>query len=174
MIDIIQRNPHYCLKIWKTQLIMNLAYGLPIGIGGFMVFVGLVLMSEGRDAELAPLFLIAGVVLVLSHFLFRVAGKEKLCIAIDRKADRLIIHKSSKGIVSRLSGASQIRQFRLITGGPVRSKLYKIGFIDSDDPADIKFTGLTLFTLGSARKAVKAGNRLIKRRGEFSTKEIKN
>jgi hypothetical protein len=115
-IDTSYSSPQITLKVWKSSGWKEFAHYFPITVGIFLLFIGLIVLGEGREgeAEVAPLLMFFGLLIFLLIFPLRKLGKHEFKLGFDWKTNTLWCWRSNKGIVGFECDANMIKTFSFV------------------------------------------------------------
>ncbi len=105
--------PQFTKTVWKSRYWFEASHVAPFSIGAFFLIIGLIVLSEGRDAEAAPYMLGLALVSFLSFFPWRALAKTKLTAGIDWNTNTLWFKRKRKGIVGYEPDANMISEVRI-------------------------------------------------------------
>ena len=97
---------HCELPDWK-----DFANVFPFAVGGFFLFVGLMVLGEPKDARYAPILFLIAVLLFLTFIPLRKLGKTQYSLGIDGKTNTLWVYRKGRGIVGVEMNAHKITGF---------------------------------------------------------------
>ncbi len=112
-IDTGPSSPQFSLIVWKSSGWKEFAYYFPIVTAIFCFLIGLLVAAEGREgeAEMAPMFFLAGIVLFFLIFPLKKWGKHEYKMGVDWKSNTLWFWRSGKGVVDFEPDANMIEFF---------------------------------------------------------------
>ena len=92
-INTSTESPQFEFTIWRSRKWLEASHTAPFAVGGFFAFIGLVVLGEKRDAEMAPLMFLIAVICFLTFFPWRTLAKTKIKCGIDWTTNTLWIKR---------------------------------------------------------------------------------
>lgn len=107
-------SPQISVRVWRSPGWRDFSWAFPLSVGGFFLFVGMVALSNPRDAKMAPLLFLVALLFFFTIFPFRMLGKSEYRLGFDLKNDTLWVFRKGRGLVSVEPDAHKITGFSFI------------------------------------------------------------
>jgi hypothetical protein len=92
-IDTSEKSPQFEQTVWRSRGWLEASHTAPFAVGGFFAFIGLIVLGEKRDAEMAPIMFLIAIICFLTFFPWRTLAKTKIKCGIDWSTNTLWIKK---------------------------------------------------------------------------------
>jgi hypothetical protein len=110
-IDIGPQAPQISIRAWKSPNWRGFANSFPFAVGGLALFMGLVVLGNKADAEVAPVFFVIALFLFLTFIPLRAMGKSDYRLGFDRRQNALWVYRKDRGITGVEHDAHKITGF---------------------------------------------------------------
>jgi|GEM_PF-1271073 len=161
-IVISDDSPQFKHIIWRNRNWLEASLTAPFAIGGFFAFIGIIVLGEERDADMAPIMFLIAVICFLTFFPWRTLAKTKIKCGIDWTTNTLWL-KRKKDVIGFQPDANYIEEIVVIRND--KTKLNSLWLVNPSTPIVFRKKQYALLT-----KQVYSENLWNFRGAVFSTK----
>ena len=94
LINTSEKSPQFEQTVWRSRGWLEASHTAPFAVGGFFAFIGLIILGEKRDADMAPIMFLISVICFLTFFPWRTLAKTKIKCGIDWTTNTLWVNSS--------------------------------------------------------------------------------
>ncbi|MFC2131184.1 hypothetical protein ACFLSQ_07095 [Bacteroidota bacterium] len=95
-IDTGSGSPQFEHTVWRNRGWFEASHTAPFAVGAFFLFVGLIVLGEKRDADMAPIMFLIAIICFITFFPWRALAKTKMQAGIDWSTNTLWIKRKKK------------------------------------------------------------------------------